>query len=66
MQDFTEQAKLIIESIDRIYKNENKQFPIAHYIDIYKGSMNAKIKSENHNSLPMHGKGINLNLVLYL
>lgn len=56
-KDFTAEAKLVIRSVEEIYKNANKKFPISHYVDIYKGSLNAKIKFENHNTLPMHGKG---------
>lgn len=56
-KDYTAEAKLIVSSIDQVYKNANKKFPISHYIDIWKGSNNAKIKSEKHNTLPMHGKG---------
>lgn len=56
-KDYTAEAKLIISSIEQVYLNANKKYPISHYIDIWKGSNNAKIKSEKHNTLPMHGKG---------
>ena len=56
-KDYTAEAKLVIRSVEEIYKNANKKFSISHYFDVFRGSNNAKIKSEKHNTLPMHGRG---------
>lgn len=37
-KDYSEEAKLIVSSIQLIYKNANKKFPISHYVDVFKGN----------------------------
>ena len=58
VEDMTEKARLIVESIQHVCRGkELSQFTLLHYLEVFRGSTSNKILSSGHTSLPMYGKG---------
>jgi len=57
VEDMTEKARLIVESIQQVCRSKETQFTLLHYLEVFRGSTSTKILSSGHNSLPMYGKG---------
>ncbi|XP_025411035.1 Bloom syndrome protein homolog isoform X1 [Sipha flava] len=58
--DVTEDSIEIVKTIKELCNsssNWNNNFTLIHLIDIFKGSTNQKIKTNNHDKLSLHGRG---------
>ena len=47
----------ILRSIEEVSIRSGKEFKLAHWVDVYRGSAAKTVKSANHDKLHMYGKG---------
>lgn len=57
VEDMTEQAKIIVGSVQQVCRGKDTQYTLLHYLEVFRGSTSNKILSSGHTSLPMYGKG---------
>ena len=46
-----------MKGIEEVLKRSGKEFKLAHWVDVYRGSGAKTVKSANHDKLNMYGKG---------
>ena len=57
VQDMTEEAKVIVGSIQQVCRDKDTQYTLLQYLEVFRGSTSSRIMSSGHTSLPMYGKG---------
>ena len=57
VEDMTEEAKVIVTSIQQVCRGKDTQYTLLHYLEVFRGSTSSRIVSSGHTSLPMYGKG---------
>ncbi|XP_060083863.1 recQ-like DNA helicase BLM [Ylistrum balloti] len=60
LRDVTEDAKEIIKCVRSITSSGGRRgsdFTLLHFVEIFRGSSNSKIKEFGHDKLPLHGRG---------
>ena len=57
VENMTENAKIIVDSIQQVCRGKDTQYTLLHYLEVFRGSSSTKIVSSGHTSLPMYGKG---------
>ena len=60
VEDMTDKARVIVESIQQVCRSKDSQFTLLHYLEVFKGSTSTKIMSSGHTTLPMYGKGFSI------
>ncbi|OWF37785.1 Bloom syndrome protein-like [Mizuhopecten yessoensis] len=60
LRDVTEDAKQIIKCVRSLTSSgtgRNSDYTLLHFVEIFRGSSNSKIKDQGHDKLPLHGRG---------